>query len=31
MKAVLIQITPDTYHELKDKIGERILRKMSDA
>ena len=28
---VLITITPKTYHELKDKIGERILRKMSDA
>ena len=28
---ILIQITPETNHELKDKIGERILRRMSDA
>ena len=28
---ILIQITPETNHEQKEKIGERILRKMSDA
>lgn len=28
---ILIQITPETYHELKDKIGERILDFLSSS
>ena len=28
---ILIQVTPETYHELKDKIGERILDVLSTA
>ena len=28
---ILIKITPETYHDLKDKIGEKILRKISDT